>query len=159
MRWIILLLIATTCAVTDATPAAAQLTGMYRLTRVQEQALPAMSPDEDNVILMDAFLVLREDGRYAFGILANHWMDNRIENRQAAGSYLVEGDTLILQPDSVADVVRWTFLREAETLTVTDEHEHSFVFTRQPGGPAPPRASEGPRRGMGATAGRAEKPE
>lgn len=159
MRWIILLLIAMACAAADATPAAAQLPGLYRLTRIQEQALPAMSPDEDNVIFMDAFLVLREDGRYAFGILANHWIDNRIENRQAAGSYLVEGDTLILQPDSVADVVRWTFLREAETLAVKDEHEHSFVFTRQQGGPAPPQASEVPGRGIGATAGRAEKPE
>lgn len=158
MRWLIPLLLATAGAALDRAPAAAQLPGTYVLTRVQEQALPAASPDEDGVVVVAAFLELRDDERYAFGMLANVGAESRFENRQAAGRYQVRGDTVVLHPDSAAGEVRWTFGRDGETLTIRDEHAHAFVFATQPAPPAPPRpgdvpgpASVAPTRGTGGT--------
>lgn len=132
MRRIHVLLL-TLLALAPAGPAAAQVEGIYELTRIEGQVMPAVSPDEDGVVVIGSFLVLKADGRYALGMLASLWQQNSVQNRQVEGTWAVESDTVAFQPDEGSDgePVRMAYTLQEGTLTLRDEHGHAYAYTRQ----------------------------
>jgi hypothetical protein len=131
MRWINMLLLAALPSLVAPAPAAAQVQGTYRLMQLEGQALPAPSPDEDNVTVHAAALILAEDGRYTFQLSASGAAQALPETHQATGSYRVEGDTLFLEMDDTDEPIPLTFLLEEGRLTLTVPAGYAYTFQRQ----------------------------
>jgi hypothetical protein len=131
MRWINMLLLAALASLVPAAPAAAQVDGSYTLTHLEGQPVPAPSPDEDNVTVHAAALVLAEDGRYTFQLSASGAAQTSPETHQSTGSYRVEGDTLFLEMDDTGEPIPLTFLLEDGRLTLTVPAGYAYTFQRQ----------------------------
>jgi hypothetical protein len=131
MRRICLLLL-TLLALAPAVPAAAQVEGAYTLTQLEGRVLPAPSPDEDNVTVHAAALLLGEDGGYTFALQTSMGDHVRIEHRQATGTYRVEGDTLFLEMDDGSEPVPLVYaLEEDGRLTLRVPAGYAYTFQRQ----------------------------
>lgn len=130
MRWTNTLLLAALVSLAAA-PAAAQVGGSYALTHLEGQALPAPSPDEDNVTVHAAVLVLEEDGRYTFQLTASSGGQSAPATQQTMGSYRVEGDTLFLEADDTGEPIPLTWLLENGRLTLTVPAGFAYTFQRQ----------------------------
>lgn len=130
MRWIQILLLAAIAALAAGAPAAAQVEGTYALTRLEGHALPAPSPDEDNVTVHTGALVLK-DGRYTFELKASTAAEPEPMTTQAAGSYRLEGETLFLEMDGTGEAIPLTWRLENGQLTLTVPAGFAYTFQRQ----------------------------
>jgi hypothetical protein len=131
MRWIYLLLLAALALLVPAAPAAAQVTDEYALTHLQGQAIPARSPDEDNVMVHGAEILLGEDGRYTFRLQASSENQDTVEHHEATGSYRVEGDTLFLEMDDGSDPIPVAYELEDGRLTMRVPAGYTYTFQRR----------------------------
>jgi hypothetical protein len=122
-----------------STPAAAQLEGSYELTQVNGQALPTASPTETTFTLRSMTLVLKADGQYEMEITGFHTASSTPLAVDLTGAYRVEGDGLALHPDQTTHAqpadFRWA-VDDGGTLTLTDDQDHRFTFTRPGSGEA-----------------------
>jgi hypothetical protein len=132
MRWINMLLLAALVSLLSAAPAAAQLTGSYTLAQVNDQPLPAPSPEEADVVVLTMALVLAPDGR--FRIEATATLDGGSEKSEQSveGAWTVDADSLTLTPDVGEDdgVLQFRWALEGGTLKLYPENGHEFTFRR-----------------------------
>ena len=114
---------------TYATPAAANaaaaaMVGIWRVTAVNGQPLPAPSPMEPNVTVERSSLMLRENHEYSLSITGRRGTEAAQEVSQA-GRWSAAGNTLTLSAET-GRATRFTF-----TLTNTQLmlHDNSVTYT------------------------------
>lgn len=130
MRWINLLLLAVAASVLPSAPAASQVMGVYTLTHLEGRALPAPSPDENNVTVHAATILFEENGGYTFALRTSMADPSQIEHRQTTGSYRVEGDTLFLQMEDGSDPIPLAYTLEDGQLTLRVPAGYAYTFQR-----------------------------
>jgi|GEM_PF-3208799 len=138
----LLLLLAAACAAAPraadpaparATTAASIPTGVYQLTAVDANALPAPSPTERNVTIWSGSLALEAGARYRMELRATVG-DQPSAAAPVEGAYRVSGDSLVLTPAAPADVatpVGFRFTLAGAVLRLRDEDGHEYTFSRR----------------------------
>lgn len=114
-------------------PTAALLHGDYRLLQINGQTLPSGSPTEGNVIIDELTVALEADGRYSMRVRGLNERDNSPISFNVSGTYAVEGDGLVLEPDAnggAADTGEFRWTLEGDTLLLVDELGDEFTFSR-----------------------------
>lgn len=124
-----------------AAPAAAQVQGNYSLVSINGQPLPAPSPDDDGVTVYGASFDLGGDGRFALSMRPS---PDGAGTQQLAGTYRVEGSSLVLTPvpEDEPFTLGWTL--QGDTLGILNDDQDLYRFVRQAqaqaaaaGGPSP----------------------
>jgi hypothetical protein len=113
---------------------AERLQGSHRLTRINGEPVPAPSPAEPGVRMDVLNLVLRPDGSYTMEVRAHHLARNAPIAIDVSGTYRVDADALVLQPDRRArgvDPAEFRWRMEGDALLLTDEWDEEFTFARQ----------------------------
>lgn len=114
-------------------PSAALLRGDYRLTQINGQTLPSGAPTEGNVIIDELTVALGADGRYSMRVRGINERDNSPIALDVSGTYVVEGDGLVLEPDENdvnADTGEFRWTLEGDTLLLVDELGDEYTFSR-----------------------------
>jgi hypothetical protein len=116
-----------------AAPAAAQVEGSFALAQINGQPLPSASPTETNIIIDEMALRLGTDARYTMGFRVHRDGTDSPFQAEANGTYRIEGDRLIFQPDdgSMGEPVTYRWARDGETLRLYDEQQNEFRMVRQ----------------------------
>ena len=114
-----------------AAPAAGQLDGSYTAVQVDGNPLPyAPSEDEDMTVYSLTF-VFQADGRFTAGITASV-EDGPAEGEDAAGTYTVDGDVLLLTQDGDNGEVMFRWRQDdGGGLILIDRDGHVWTLTRQ----------------------------
>lgn len=139
---LLLLLAAAACAAAPrpadpapagATAAASIPAGLYTLTAVDSNALPAQSPTERNVTIWSGSLALEAGARYRMELRATVG-DQASAAVPVEGAYRTAGDSLFLTPDASADVaspVAFRYTLAGAVLRLRDEDGHEYTFSRR----------------------------
>jgi hypothetical protein len=132
----LLLLAASACAGTQgrsASPAASRaaaspLVGIWRVTQVNGRDLPAPSPQEPNVTVERASLMLLANGDYTLSITARTATQPAAEQSQS-GRYAAAGNTLTLTPQNGRGT-RFVYSFAGPGLTLRDETGAVYTLAR-----------------------------
>lgn len=111
-----------------------RLQGSHRLMRINGAPVPAPSPAEPGVRMDVLNLVLRPDGSYTMEVRAHHLARNAPIAIDVSGTYRVDANALMLQPDRRArgvDPAEFRWRMEGDALLLTDEWGEEFTFARQ----------------------------
>lgn len=114
-------------------PTAALLRGDYRLLQINGQTLPSGTPTEGNVIIDELTVALEADGRYSMRVRGLNERDNSPIALDVSGTYAVEGDGLVLEPDEndvAAATGEFRWMLEGDTLLLVDELGDEYTFSR-----------------------------
>jgi len=116
-----------------AVAASAIPAGVYNLTAVDGNGLPARSPTERSVTLWGGTLALEGGSRYRMELRATVG-DRAASTVAAAGAYQAAGDSLVLSPDASAQAAtptRFRFTVAGALLRLRDDGGHEYTFSRQ----------------------------
>lgn len=102
----------------SAAPASA-LVGIWRVTAVNGQPLPAASPMESNVTVDRSSLMLQANHNYALSITAHSGSEAPREVNQS-GTWSASGNVLTLNA-STSRVTRFTYILSANALTLRED--------------------------------------
>ena len=132
----LLLLSAAACAGTpgrSASPAASRasaspLVGIWRVTQVNGRDLPAPSPQEPNVTVERASLMLQANGQYTLSITARTALQPAAEQSQS-GRYAAGAGTLTLTPEN-GRATPFTYTLAASVLTLREARGTVYTLAR-----------------------------
>lgn len=116
-----------------ATPASARaavspLVGIWRVTQVNGHALPAPSPQEPNVTVERASLMLQANRDYTLSITAHTGAQPATEQSQS-GRYSTGDHTLTLAPES-GRATRFAYTFSAAGLTLREDGGTVYTLVR-----------------------------
>ena len=118
---------------TYATPAAsrgtaAALVGIWRVTQVNGRDLPAASPQEPNITIESASLLLAANGRYTLSITSHRGAES-VATQSQDGTYSAADMTITLNP-SAGRPTRFAYTLTGGALTLRDDQGVVYTLAR-----------------------------